>query len=174
MNEQDKNTNKLTDKAFSRLMITSVLGILICITCLCSATWAWFSADTASSSNTLGSGSFGLIVTVTDENGVDVPVTKKSDGTSVCTLDAGTTYTVTLKMTEETTVTKGFCTVKTAKNAYQTAALFAEDTIPFSFTIEAAEPNMTLTFVPTWGLPANAKVDRDGTLRVSAIATGEG
>lgn len=173
MNEQDKTTNKLTDKAFSRLMITSLLGILVCITCLCSATWAWFSADTASGSNTLGSGSFGLVVTVTDANGVGVPVTERADGASVCTLGDAASYTVTLEMTHDTTVTKGFCTVKAANNAYQTAAIFREDLTPFTFKIEPTEPNMTLTFTPTWGLPANVAVDRDGTLSVGAPAGSE-
>ena len=41
-----KQTNeKLTDKAFLRLIITSAIGILICLVCLCSTTWAWFSSD---------------------------------------------------------------------------------------------------------------------------------
>jgi uncharacterized membrane protein YdbT with pleckstrin-like domain len=42
---------KLTDKAFSRLLITSVVAILFLVACLCSTTYAWFVQDISSGEN---------------------------------------------------------------------------------------------------------------------------
>ena len=40
-----QNNEKLSDKAFARLALTSILGILVCIICLCSTTYAWFTGS---------------------------------------------------------------------------------------------------------------------------------
>lgn len=170
MKKQNNSTDKLTDKAFSRLMLTFVLGILVCIMCLCSATWAWFSADISSDSNTLGTGIFGLNVAITDANGTPVTISERDDGISVCTLGEAGQYTVTLTMTEDTTVTKGFCTMKVAEDSYQTASINIEETNPFVFTLDAAKDCMTVTFSPSWGLPASADVEYGGTLVIGATA----
>ena len=173
MNNRHDTTEKLTDKAFSRLMITSVLGILICITCLCSATWAWFSADTASNSNTLGSGKFGLSVTVADENGAPVDVSESPTGTSACTLTEAGLYTVTLTATADTTVSKGFCVIKVNSNTYRTDALMLEETNTFTFTLDAKEPDLTVIFSPAWGLPAEISVTTGETLPISGLPTAD-
>ena len=82
MDKQNKNTDKLTDKAFSRMMLTSVLGILVCLVCLCSTTWAWFTADVSNNSNTIGTGQFNLEVSV-DE----VRLERSSDRANVHTFE---------------------------------------------------------------------------------------
>lgn len=173
MEKQNKSADKITDKAFSRLMLTSVLGILVCIMCLCSATWAWFSTDISNDSNTLGTGKFGLCVAITDANGASVTISERDDGTSVCTLGEAGQYTVTLTMTEDTTVTKGFCSIKVAGRSYQTASITVEGTNPFVFTLDAAKDGMTVTLSPAWGLPANADVEYGGTLVIGAAAGDE-
>ena len=47
-----QNNEKLSDKAFARLALTSILGILVCIICLCSTTYAWFTGSAQVDSNT--------------------------------------------------------------------------------------------------------------------------
>ena len=170
MEKQNKTTDKLTDKAFSRLMLTSALGILVCIMCLCSASWAWFSTDISNDSNTLCTGKFDLCVAITDANGAPVTVSERDDGTSVCTLGEAGPYTVTLTVTEDTTVTKGFCSIKVAGTSYQTASINADDTNTFVFTLDAGT---TVTFSPAWGLPASADVASGGTLVIGAVADAE-
>jgi len=49
---EQQNKEKLSDKAFARLSVTSILGILVCIICLCSTTYAWFSGSAQVDSNT--------------------------------------------------------------------------------------------------------------------------
>ena len=109
MEEQNRSNDRLTDKAFSRLMISSLLGVFMCIVCLCSASWAWFSADTSNHKNTLVTGKFGLDVAVVDESERAVSVTKNADGSSLCYFSDAGVYTVTLAMSQDTTVNKGFC-----------------------------------------------------------------
>ena len=53
MKKQFKENEKLTDKAFSRIVFTSVLAILVCLTCLCSTTYAWFSETVLSNGNSI-------------------------------------------------------------------------------------------------------------------------
>ena len=161
--------NRITDKAFSRFIISSVAVILICIAGLSSATWALFSADISSRSNTLTSGNFALTVTVTDSNGSSVTVYELSNGTSVCTLAEADLYSVVLKMTDDTTVSKGFCTIRSDDIVYQSGSINNEGTDPFVFTVDAACDSLTLTFSSEWGLPANPDVEYDGTLRIGDV-----
>ncbi len=166
MEKQNNNTDKLTDKAFSRLMLTSVLGILVCIMCLCSATWAWFSADTSADGNKVSSGQFDLTVSVTDASSEVTTLTENAVGKTVYTFDSIGVYTVTLKMTDDTTVTKGFCTLDVGNDTYYTASINAE-TDPFTFTIDIKEAGVTVTFSPAWGYPsAEEQVDINGTLTI--------
>ena len=60
---------KITEKAFSQSLIISVVSILLCIVALCSMTYAWFTAETTSSSNTLTSGSFDVTVDIVKTEG---------------------------------------------------------------------------------------------------------
>ena len=154
MEKQNIDTKKLTDKAFSRLLLISVLSILVCIVCLCSATWAWFSAGTSSAGNTISSGKFALDVEVEDSTSVAVDLTETDGGIFACTLgDADTTYTVTVQMSADSTATKGFCTVKVGDDSYYTASI-NETTASLTFYIKPTEANMTVTFVSVWGLPS--------------------
>lgn len=171
MDKKIDTTEKLTDKAFSRLMLTSVLAILICITCLCSATWAWFTASSANGGNTVTSGVFRLEALVVDENAEAVTVTPQADGTLSCKLGGVGTYAVTLRLTEDTTVSKGFCVVTVADAHYQTAAIYLTDTEDFTFTLDARAANLTVTFKSAWGLPANEEIARGATLVIGVPPT---
>ena len=67
----DCKDEKITEKAFSQSLIISVVSILLCIVALSSVTYAWFTGETTSGSNTLMSGSFDVKITVSKlEDGV--------------------------------------------------------------------------------------------------------
>lgn len=165
MENQNIDTKKLTDKAFSRLLLISVLSILVCIVCLCSATWAWFSAGTSSAGNTISSGKFALDVEIEDSTSVAVDLTESANGTYTCTLgDADTTYTVTVRISADSTATKGFCTVKVGDESYYTVSI-NETMSSLTFYIQPTEANMTVTFVSVWGFPsATDLIEADETL----------
>ena len=90
-----QNNEKLSDKAFARLALTSILGILVCIICLCSTTYAWFTGSVQVDNNTFKAadecllsvsvykdGAEEALATVNTEN----PVTLECDGTFSVTL----------------------------------------------------------------------------------------
>ena len=164
METQKNIPDKLTDKAFSRLMLTSVLGILVCIVCLCSATWAWFSTDTSFDGNKVSSGEFNISVSVTDANSTVTTLTENAVGETAYTFENEGIYTVTLKMTADTTVSKGFCRMSVGGDTYYTASINT-DTDPFTFTVEVKEAGVTVTFYPSWGYPsATELIEKDATL----------
>ena len=163
--------DKLTDKAFTRLMVTSVLGILVCIMCLCSATWAWFTGGVSSDQNKLKTGVFELVVTVETEQGAPavrsaIQVSTDAKGISLCEIESEGTYTITLTMSENTTVSKGFCVIKSGDKSFKTASIRSDDTEAFTFTIEVSG-EATVTFTPAWGIPAEHDVDRGGNLVIN-------
>ena len=184
MTKQNNTTDKLTDKAFSRMMLTSVIGILVCIMCLCSATWAWFSTDISAGNNVLTSGQFDLDVTVTDTENIILTATEEFAKKTEFDLSKGK-YTVTLTMTDDTTVSKGFCIITVATSVgtvtYHTASIrkASEDNLgtdPFTFILDVQDENaaVSVTFVPAWGLPAEYDVEQNGTLVItSSVDSGE-
>ena len=167
MEQNQQNAERLTDKAFSRLLLTSVLGILACLACLCSATWALFGAEVSNRDNVVEAGVFDLAVTVTDgATAAPLTVTEGEYGTHACTLAPGS-YIVTLTVTDDTTV-KGYCVVTVGGKSYKTASVNAEGAKSISFTLEVQNSALNAVFAPTWGLPAHTDVEPGGKLTLSA------
>ena len=167
----DIKDEKITDKAFTHSVVISIVGILICIVALCSATFAWFSGGTSSSGNNISSGSFGLSVSVTKtENGVataeSIEVTRNGEYFT-CDLAAGT-YTVTLTR-EGGSTSNGYCFVTLGSAEAQPTATIVDaelaenDTNPFVFTIEIDEP-MKVKFMPRWGIHLNPIIENGSTV----------
>ena len=173
MEKQDKKIEKLTDKAFSRAMLFSVLGILLCITCLCSATWAWFTASTSNGGNVLSAASFDLDVTVASDGARTVDVVL-DDGVRVCTFTDAGEYLITLSITEDSDATKGYCTLHVGDATYKTDAIKRDESNPFIFKLVITEAGTVVTFDPSWGLPAMPDVELGGTLTVGALTPPEG
>ena len=153
---------KITDKALSQGILVSVLSILLCIVALCTMTYAWFNEGLSSSGNVLASSRFSLDITVVDGEGNRVNVTESSNGSFVCNLEYSSSYVVILQMTEDTTATKGYCDVIIGDSPKKQTASVSDDADigvnPFVFTIITTEDNITVEFVPQWGLPANAEI----------------
>ncbi len=177
----DSKDEKITEKAFSQSMIISVVSILLCIVMICSMTYAWFTNETSSNSNTLMSGSFDVTISITKLNdgtatASDVAVTPDPNniGKYICDLEVGT-YTVTLNLTNESTV-KGHCIVTVGNDtAKHTAAIVGEkmandengeQSDPFTFTITVTQPT-TVTFEPRWGVVVNPDIENGGTYPIS-------
>lgn len=153
MEKQNNNPVTLTDKAFSRLIISSILAIIVCIFALCGATFAWFTSSTTSENNNIKSGIFELDVSITDETLTDVTVTKFSDGIQSCTLGANGTYTVTLDVSDTATVSRGHCIVTIETTDYKTESIYLADDRSLSFTIVTADRDVSVSFDAVWGSP---------------------
>ena len=162
MEEQNKTTEKLTDKAFSRLVLMSVLAILFCIICLCSTTYAWFTDSVPSSGNQIKSAeSCNLSVTIT-HNGNEL--TEIENGVE---LVAGEVYTVTLSLPSGSA--SGYCLIEAGGNTYYSEyiARHTEETPKtVSFTVKVEE-TQTVTFTKRWGIYSDeGDVMHDGVLLI--------
>ena len=151
----NNTTDKLTDEAFSRIMITSVLSILICIICLCSVTYAWFTMGVESGGNVVQAGRFVADVNVIDDAGEMVAVTvDASSGKTSCTLEAGKVYAVSLSVSEDSTVASGHGILEMGGESYKTAGVYADSPLTFSLSTEDNADAVDVSFVFAWGIPA--------------------
>ena len=105
---------KSADAGIKRMMLTSVLGMLICVVCLAGTTWAWFTAQSGINDNlSVEAAEVKVEVKIAGEyNGVATgkdPLTIK--------LTADQTYSVTIEATS-VTATKGYCYVEVDGKTY--------------------------------------------------------
>ena len=148
MEEQNKQQKPLTDKSFSRFVLTSVLGILACIVCLCSTTYAWFSDSAQSTGNQIN---------IADRGSLDVEVSKGGivlAGTAEgIELEAGVAYVITLSLQPGSA--SGYCVIKGEDGtAYYTDYILGHTdavahTIAYVLTVEKTQ---TVTFTTRWGI----------------------
>lgn len=139
--------DKLTEKAFFNLILTSVLGILICMTCLVSTTWAWFSDDITSSENTIKAANFDLSFSVS-QNDTKIEPTDTDENTY--SLLEGT-YSVTVQQTTADSTT-GYCIITTSNGGGYYLNVTSPSPITFDFNIPTeSSTEITVTFTPHWG-----------------------
>ncbi len=169
----DYENEKITDKAFSSVLITSILGILVCIVCLCSTTFAWFSDSVTSQQNIMlasGEGAISLTVekdavsSVSDDlsdEAVSTESTESNESSPIILdniseettvmLDAGT-YKVTLSLPGNTP--SGYFVISAGANTYYTDYILRHEnstpqTVTFMLTVNSAQE---LKFTPRWGV----------------------
>ena len=57
---------KVTEKALRRVLISSICSILLCMTCLVSTTWAWFTVSVENTRNEIWIAAPKVSVTIKD------------------------------------------------------------------------------------------------------------
>ena len=137
----------------------------MCLALLCSVTYAWFSSEITSDTNSIVSGSFALSMQVTDSLGNEIPLVaenpmRPSERTAF--LPASGIYTVTLRL-DESSDAKGYCIV-TCNETYPklTDVIIGESTknpnghainSPFVFRVEVVVGSspIALTLEPCYG-----------------------
>lgn len=162
---------KVSDKSFSRIMLSSVFGILICGICLVGLTWAWFTGSVSSTANNITAAKFTVDISVTAE-GTDTPLTptEENGGYKYDELTAGE-YNVTVTADSSATATTGYCRVELDGNSniYHTVQLFTEingeNTHSVTFTVTVSQTS-SLTISPQWGTYAK----QDGEKLIGSIA----
>ena len=142
---------KVSEKAFLRIMLSSIFGILICGICLAGLTWAWFTSSISSAANTITAADFSVGVEFKQNESVIEPVIENES----YKLNSGT-YTVTV--TASGSATTGYCTVKLELSednikAYHTIQLYPaggeEKPQAVEFTVNAQQ-DLVLTIIPQW------------------------
>ena len=73
----------ITERGLFRLMLPSLLGILLCSTCLAGLTWAYFSDSVTSSANTITAATFTVEVTITEITDGSSPTDPAGAGSAV-------------------------------------------------------------------------------------------
>jgi hypothetical protein len=157
------NNEKISDKAFSRSLLVSVVSILLCTVLLCSVTYAWFSDGQATANHIITAGSFSVDVSVVDDNAGEVTVDTLPNGCMIGILEnKNTTYTVSLSITPGSNV-KGYCAISFNDGENITTVLMSNDPAlgvdTISFTVTTAEDSTTVSFIPVWGYPAAPTVE---------------
>lgn len=79
---------KVTEKIFGKVLLSSVCGILLCMACLVSTTWAWFAISVDNKDNEIQIASVTAEITVQNALDSSVVAPNAEDGSYL--LDAGT------------------------------------------------------------------------------------
>ena len=161
--ENIENTERMTEKAFLRLIGTSIAALVLTLALLCSTTWAWFSKDISSSQNQIQAGQGNLTVTVKNssdqEINIDDPV-KLSGGT----------YKVTL--TRPVGSASGYCVIGYNGTSYHTQYIERNTgTEPKTLSFDLIVPDgnaKDVVFEERWGIySGDIDVGAQGTLDLS-------
>lgn len=140
---------KVTEKHLQRVLISSVCSFLLCMTCLVSTTWAWFTTSVTSGNNVITVGSFTTQIDVKN----DAPQIV-SDGAYA--LVAGKIYTVTIKNTGNS---KGYCQISfpdaDLEKNFITSTLYPQTTangVSHEITVQVeVYQDVTMTITNFWG-----------------------
>lgn len=143
---------KVTEKSLSRLMLSSILGIVVCVICLAGLTWAWFSGSATSSANVITAASFSTEVEFSHNGSAVIPEIENG----FYKLDSGV-YIV--KVTAKGNVSTGYCTIELKSadntvNTYHTVQLYPVSSTerPESVTFSIQVSNVSyLKISSLWG-----------------------
>lgn len=144
---------KITEAYFQKVLISSVLGILLCMVCLVSTTWALFSTEIVSENNAITMGSF-TATTIVEPN---APATFSGD-VSTFPLAGPGSYMFTIKPADGST--KGYCKISALYEDGTTAHLFVTETLSlaenqvnsvmFTVTLNDESP-VSIVITSFWG-----------------------
>ena len=161
---------KVSDKEFTRIMISSVLGIMLCVICLAGLTWAWFSGSVSSAANNITAASFNIQIDV-NVKGTETPVPRTvENGIYSFSLENNKVYDV--KITADGTATTGYCEVLFGENVYHTIQIFnisdesnsgsilsTDRPQEINFTVNATDVTL-LKIIPRWGSYARVEGEK--------------
>ena len=88
---------KVTEKVFGRVLLSSICGILLCMACLASTTWAWFTVSIENEGNEIQIATVKSVVEVIGAEGIVAPAAEAG-----YLLNAGT-YTINVRLENDAT-----------------------------------------------------------------------
>lgn len=168
---------KVSDKTFTYNIVAGVLGILLCLTSLTAATWAWFGSSITSPKNSIRSGQYLVEKTVehktVNSEGQAENVTLSASERDVYFLTAGQQYHITLKGSG--TASTGYCKVTvyeadengatTSETSMHTQQIFTKASegkaaeISFDLLVSGSK-DVQLTVEPCWGTSAKEEDEK--------------
>ena len=156
-----------SDCSIYRSLAPSVLGVTLCVACLCGTSWAWFTASATAGVGSIKTATL-AVATVTDSGDSTVSGASVEGGTKY-ELVSGKTYTV--KLAPGTSQT-GYCVIKFGGTTYYTPQL-TQSAAPngMSITVYASDTNKELIIAPQWGICSYGATIADGGSIGSPAAT---
>lgn len=146
---------KPSDENIMQLILPSILGIILCMICLCGTTWAWFSGVMATGTATVQAANYTVEAQVTGDNSGEVE--PNADGSF--SLSPDDTYQVSLTIGGTATETSGYCRVTMPTGEmYYTDSMRNGDTISFSVTNTEGD----FTVLALWGTYSGGVTLRGG------------
>ena len=137
---------KSADAGIKRMMLTSVLGMLICVVCLAGTTWAWFTANSG-----IDDTDKPLSVETAQVN-VAVSINNKDKGTvsggNLRTINIEANKNLSVTLTGDGTSTKRYCYVTVDGDRYY-VDLSSSNSI--TFTVCSSSDSMTIE--ASWSAP---------------------
>jgi len=150
---------KVTEKALRKVLISSILSILLCMTCLVSTTWAWFTVSIENQGNEIKISEPKIKVKYADkyyENELTLSADNQTvlieHGNELDDLEKKCTLYITLTLKEGDVTTTGYTTIDQDDAGYQ-----KEITVP-------VQGDATLSWTVTWFSPDNAPALIDDTI----------
>ena len=126
----------------------SMFGFVICLCALCSTTWAWFNDSTNSGNNVIETGSLKLSILLDDVVVTDSTTISKGE------------HTIKLSVSEDSTVSKGYCKIKINGVVYITS-LLEINSEGLVINVVSDYDNIIVEFEEVWGMPANPTISND-------------
>lgn len=156
-------SGKISDKTMTLNLVSCVVGILLCVSSLTAATWAWFQANVSSTDNVIQAADYTIEVTVsagntvaseqTGESAQAVSLARAVEGGYAFTAEEDGTYTV--QLTYSGSASTGYCKLVIGATSYYTEQLPipVENGTPltvmrFALTLSR---DTTVQFIPCWG-----------------------
>lgn len=161
---EQQNNEKLSDRAFARLALTSILGIFVCIICLSATTYAWFTGNVQGDNNKIQTADTCLLSVSVYKDGAEKAII---DTHNPLTLECEGMYTVVLTLPKGSA--SGFLVITAGGQEYYSDYLQRNDdtdqTLTFTLNVAAAQ---TVTFTAYWGIfSRDCNVPNNKTLNIS-------
>ena len=163
---EQQNTEKLSDKAFARMLLTSVLCVVLCLVCLCSTTYAWFSDSVQGNNNQIQAANACLLSVSVYKEGAEEAVATV-DTQNAVKLECEGTYTVTITLPKESA--SGYLVLTVGGQEYYSDYLQRNDNTDqtLTFTLNVATVQH-VTFTARWGIySGKIHVSDKGSLPIS-------
>lgn len=142
------------------LFLPSILGVCICLVCICGMTWAWYSASAQMPAQKMTTANYEVHVASVMEK--EVVVTSASGGYM---LEKGKEYTIVLQADGSVRECGGYCLIENEKKTeiYYTQTFKQKDSITIKFT---PKESGTYSFIGVWGsLPTTVSIESNQVLK---------
>ena len=142
------------------LFLPSILGVCICLVCICGMTWAWYSANAQMPAQKMTTANYEVRVASVMEK--DAVASAASGGYM---LEKGKEYTIVLQADGSVRECGGYCLIENEKKTevYYTQTLKPKDRITIKFT---PKESGTYSFTGVWGsLPDMVSIESAQVLK---------